>query len=80
MFNLKQQHDVRPEVPPWFLPSSPVCAPAGAERGQCVAVCRSLDRHRDHPLLFLHLQPAQSPALPHQMGKVGGNTPTPILL
>lgn len=47
-----------------------MCVSAGAERGQRAAVCHSLDHYRDHPLLFLHVQPAQSPAIPHQVGKV----------
>lgn len=42
----------------------------GPKRRQCSPFCGGLDGHGDHPLLFLHLQPAQPSALPHQMGKV----------
>lgn len=42
----------------------------GPKWRQCSPLCGGLDGHRDHPLLFLHLQPAQPPALPHQMGEV----------
>ncbi len=52
----------------------PVCLTVplvlGPKRRQCSPLCGGLDSHGDHPLLFLHLQPAQPSALPHQMGKV----------
>ncbi|XP_068602394.1 very-long-chain (3R)-3-hydroxyacyl-CoA dehydratase 2 isoform X1 [Brachionichthys hirsutus] len=41
-----------------------------AERRQRAAVRRGVDRHGDHPLLLLHLQSAQPPAVPHQVGQV----------
>lgn len=56
---------------PACLPSCFVCVGAGTERGQRAALRLSLDGHRDHPLLLLHLQSSQSPAVPHQMGQVG---------
>lgn len=65
-FMANQKHDASRVL----HPSSFACVCVGTKRGQRAAVCHSLDRHGDHPLLFLHLQPPQSPAVPHQVGKV----------